>query len=101
VGAVLRPYDTLGRYGGEELLIVLPACDRDGAVEVAERVRATVAALPVDTDFGAISCSLSIGVAVAGEGVTIASQRLIHLADDALYRAKEGGRNRIEMASDQ
>jgi diguanylate cyclase (GGDEF)-like protein len=101
VGAVLRPYDTLGRYGGEELLIVLPACDRDGAVEVAERVRAAVATLPVDTDFGAISCSLSIGVAVAGEGVTIASQRLIHLADDALYRAKEGGRNRIEMASDQ
>jgi diguanylate cyclase (GGDEF)-like protein len=100
-GAVLRPYDSLGRYGGEELLIVLPACARDGALEVAERVRAAVAALPVETDFGAIPCSLSIGVAVAGEGVTITSQKLIHLADDALYRAKQGGRNRVELASDQ
>jgi diguanylate cyclase (GGDEF)-like protein len=101
VAAVLRPYDTLGRYGGEELLIVLPACARDGALEVAERVRAAVAAVPVDTDFGAIPCALSIGVAVADEGVTIPSQKLIHLADDALYRAKRGGRNRVEMASGQ
>jgi diguanylate cyclase (GGDEF)-like protein len=100
-GAVLRPYDSLGRYGGEELLIVLPACGRDGALEVAERVRAAVAALPVDTDFGAIPCSLSIGVAVAGEGVTIPSQKLIHLADDALYRAKQAGRNRVEMANNE
>jgi diguanylate cyclase (GGDEF)-like protein len=100
-GAVLRPYDSLGRYGGEELLIVLPACGRDGALEVAERVRSAVAALPVDTEFGAIPCSLSIGVAVAGEGVTIASQKLIHLADDALYRAKQGGRNRVELATGQ
>jgi diguanylate cyclase (GGDEF)-like protein len=101
VGAVLRPYDSFGRYGGEELLIVLPSCGRDGALEVAERVRAVVAALPVDTDFGAIACSLSIGVAVASEGVAIPSQKLIHLADDALYRAKQGGRNRVELASDQ
>jgi diguanylate cyclase (GGDEF)-like protein len=100
-GAVLRPYDSFGRYGGEELLIVLPACGRDGALEVAERVRAAVAALPVDTDFGAIACSLSIGVAVAAEGVTMPSQDLIHLADDALYRAKQRGRNRVELASGQ
>lgn len=100
-GAVLRPYDSLGRYGGEELLIVLPACARDGALEVAERVRSAVAGLPVDTGFGTISCSLSIGVAVAAEGVTIPSQKLIHLADEALYRAKQGGRNRIELAGDE
>jgi PleD family two-component response regulator len=68
---------------------------------VAERVRAAVAALPVDTDFGPIPCSLSIGVAVAGEGVAIPSQKLIHLADDALYRAKQGGRNRVELSSEQ
>jgi two-component system cell cycle response regulator len=100
VAAVLRPYDSLGRYGGEELLVVLPACARDGALEVAERIRAAVAGLPVDTDFGMIPCSLSIGVAVAGEGGAIPSQTLIHQADDALYRAKRGGRNRVEMASD-
>lgn len=101
VAAVLRPYDSLGRYGGEELLIVLPACGRDGALEVAERVRAAVATLPVETDFGAIACTLSIGVAVAGEAVATPSQQLIHQADEALYRAKRGGRNRVEMASEQ
>jgi diguanylate cyclase (GGDEF)-like protein len=100
VGAVLRPYDALGRYGGEELMIVLPACDGAGALEVAERVRAAVAGLPVETDFGAIPCSLSIGVAVAGEGVTMPLQKLIHLADDALYGAKLDGRNRVRLASD-
>jgi two-component system cell cycle response regulator len=100
VGAVLRPYDSLGRYGGEELLIVLPACDAAGALEVAERVRAAVAAHPVATEFGAIPSSLSIGVAVAGEGKGLSCTGLIQLADNALYRAKTGGRNRIELASE-
>lgn len=98
VGSVLRPYDSLGRYGGEELLIVLPACDAAGAVEVAERVRAVVAAQPVVTEFGAISSSLSIGVAVARTGSGLSCSSLIHVADNALYQAKEGGRNRIELA---
>ncbi|MDB5842084.1 MAG: diguanylate cyclase response regulator [Herminiimonas sp.] len=98
VAAVLRPYDALGRYGGEELLIVLPACTSDGALEVAERIRKRVADSPIATDFSAISTSLSIGVAVAGNGKTISVNQLIHFADDALYRAKAGGRNRIELA---
>jgi two-component system cell cycle response regulator len=99
VGGVLRPYDSLGRYGGEELLIVLPACDTDGAAEVAERVRMVVAATPIATDFGTIRSSLSIGIAVAGKGLAIASNALIHLADTALYQAKQNGRNRIELAA--
>jgi two-component system cell cycle response regulator len=99
VGAVLRPYDWLGRYGGEELLIVLPACDPDGAAEVAERVRAVIADTPIATDYGAISSSLSIGIAVAHKGNVISSNGLIHLADDALYLAKERGRNRVELAN--
>jgi diguanylate cyclase (GGDEF)-like protein len=100
VGAVLRPYDSLGRYGGEELMIVLPSCDRDGALEVAERVRAVVAAQPVATAFGAIPSALSIGVAVAEGGAAVSSQKLIQLADEALYRAKLAGRNRVELAGD-
>jgi two-component system cell cycle response regulator len=100
VGAVLRPYDSLGRYGGEELLIVLPACDAAGALEVAERVRAAVAAQPVATEFGAIPSSLSIGVAIARGGRGLSCSGLIQLADAALYRAKEGGRNRIELAEE-
>ena len=98
VGAVLRPYDSLGRYGGEELLIVLPACDAAGAMEVAERVRSAVAAQPVATEFGAIPSSVSIGVAAAGDGRGWSSSGLLQLADAALYRAKGGGRNRIELA---
>jgi two-component system cell cycle response regulator len=97
VGAVLRPYDSLGRYGGEEFLIVLPACDSGGAVEVAERVRKVVAAHPVATDFGAISSSLSVGVAVADKGQAISLNGLIKQADIALYRAKQRGRNRVEL----
>ncbi|HEU5436556.1 MAG TPA: diguanylate cyclase [Telluria sp.] len=100
VGAVLRPYDSFGRYGGEELLIVLPACDAAGALEVAERVRVAVDASPVATEFGAIPSSLSIGVAVAGHGQGLSCSRLIQLADSALYRAKEGGRNRIELSTE-
>jgi diguanylate cyclase (GGDEF)-like protein len=99
VGSVLRPYDSLGRYGGEELLVVLPACDRDGAAEVAERVRAVVADQPVATEFGAIASSLSIGVAMAGDGIALSSNTLIQLADDAVYRAKQNGRNRVELAN--
>ena len=97
VGAVLRPYDSLGRYGGEEFLIVLPACESGGAVEVAERVRKVVAAHPITTDFGAIPSSLSIGVAVADKGQAMSLNGLIKLADNALYRAKQRGRNRVEL----
>jgi diguanylate cyclase (GGDEF)-like protein len=100
VGAVLRPYDSLGRYGGEELLIVLPACDAAGAMEVAERVRSAVAAQAVATGFGAIPSSLSIGVAVAGVEGGVSCSGLLQRADAALYRAKEGGRNRIELAKE-
>jgi diguanylate cyclase (GGDEF)-like protein len=99
-GAVLRPYDSLGRYGGEELLIVLPACDAAGAMEVAERVRSAVAAQPVATEFGVIPSSLSIGVAAAAYGRGLSCNGLLQLADAALYRAKEGGRNRIELAKE-
>ncbi len=98
MGAVLRPYDSLGRYGGEELMIVLPACDAGGALEVAERVRASVAQDPVATDFGMIATSISIGVGVIDSGKTLSLGDLIHLADTALYRAKDNGRNRVELA---
>lgn len=98
INAVLRPYDSLGRYGGEELMIVLPACDTRGALDVAERVRASIAELPVSTDFGMIATSLSIGVGVLDGRKTLSFGDLVHLADNALYRAKNNGRNRVELA---
>jgi diguanylate cyclase (GGDEF)-like protein len=96
--AELRPYDVVGRYGGEELLLVLPGVDRDAALECASRLRAAVA-LPIRLpDHSQISVTCSFGLlAVSGaERATIAD--LIRKADDALYAAKRRGRNRVEEA---
>jgi diguanylate cyclase (GGDEF)-like protein len=90
----LRAYDSIGRYGGEEFLIVLPDCDTDAAVVVAERARTCVAATPVrvgDTD---IPLSISLGVASTSSSPED-PDGLIHAADSALYRAKSAGRNRV------
>ncbi len=94
----LRPYDALGRYGGEEFMIVLPACDANGALVIAERIRASVADQPIATDFGMIASSLSIGVAAIDGATMLPLSGLIHLADNALYYAKSHGRNRVELA---
>jgi two-component system cell cycle response regulator len=98
MGTKLRVYDALGRYGGEEFMIVLPACDAHGALVIAERIRASVARQPIATDFGMIASSLSIGVAAIDGEKTIPLSGLIHLADNALYQAKSNGRNRLELA---
>jgi diguanylate cyclase (GGDEF)-like protein len=95
---VLRPYDSFGRYGGEEFVIVLPDCGTTGALAVAERVRTAIADQPIATASGAISTSLSLGVAVADGEEPLHLNDLIQLADDALYRAKDNGRNRVACA---
>ena len=97
LGGILRPYDSLGRYGGEELIAVLPGCDAAGALEVAERMRSAVASEPVATRAGPIPVTVSIGSASwTGRG---SGETLIERADEALYRAKGAGRNRVEKAS--
>jgi two-component system, cell cycle response regulator len=91
--SALRKDDSIGRYGGEEFLIVLPGCDGDLAMPIAERVRASIAALEPDGEVR-LPVSVSLGVAstrTAREPV----EALIQIADDALYRAKAAGRNRI------
>jgi len=98
IPAALRPYDSLARYGGEELLIVLPACSAAGALDVAERIIKLIADHPIETEFGAISVTLSIGVAMANQDQALSFNALIQFADCALYRAKENGRNRVELA---
>ena len=97
---VLRPYDSSGRYGGEELLIVLPECGASDALEIAERVRSAIADQPVMTKYGAIPASLSLGVAVAvADGDTsLHFNDLIQRADSAMYQAKENGRNSVVFA---
>jgi diguanylate cyclase (GGDEF)-like protein len=94
----VRLYDTLGRYGGEEFLVIMPGCDCSSAVKVAERVRAQICAEPIDTSKGQIRITLSAGVAVSCEGSDKDPAILLHAADEALYRAKANGRNRVELA---
>ncbi len=91
----MREYDHFGRYGGEEFLAVLPNCTAEVAREVAERVRQSVAERAVLTDPVRVELTVSIGVAQWR-----ANDELPHLlerADLALYRAKDGGRNRVEL----
>jgi diguanylate cyclase (GGDEF)-like protein len=89
----VRATDAFGRYGGEEFLLMLPETTQDEAVTLVERIRADIEAL----EFGHIAASLaltvSIGVAQFRQGEAIG--RTIARADEALYRAKSGGRNRV------
>ncbi|MDP2310862.1 MAG: diguanylate cyclase [Pseudomonadota bacterium] len=94
----LRPYDRIGRMGGEEFLVIMPDCDAAGAAAVAERVRALIAESPVMVGQKAVPVSTSIGVAT----ITCADDvgGLVDRADVAMYRAKHAGRNRVMVAPD-
>ncbi|GAB4351340.1 MAG: hypothetical protein Kow006_15230 [Gammaproteobacteria bacterium] len=91
---LLRPTDRIGRYGGEEFLILLPETDEPTATKVAERLRRAVAELPFETGQEPTRITLSIGVAAALPD-TLTLKPLIQNADAALYLAKERGRNRV------
>ena len=89
----LRESDFVGRYGGEEFLILLPDTDRAGATVVAETIRAAVELVKVSGVDRAITASLGIAVTPDDAGD---STKLIRTADRALFTAKAGGRNRVE-----
>ena len=94
--AVLRPYDLVGRYGGEEFLVILPGCGPRTVSALAERLRQRIAAEPITNDDREIHVTLSLGVAV-GDG-ELPAEDLIRAADTALYEAKRTGRNRVVKA---
>jgi diguanylate cyclase (GGDEF)-like protein len=93
----LRAYDALGRYGGEEFLIILPGSDQENALRQAERLRHSISEVSMDVPEGSIPVTASIGVAVTGTN-EFDPGRLIKAADLALYQAKALGRNRAEAA---
>jgi diguanylate cyclase (GGDEF)-like protein len=90
----LRDYDLFGRYGGEEFLAVLPATDRLSAVSVAERMRRAVGDTPFDIEGQSLPITVSLGVSVLrGEALDLTGA--LKEADEALYRAKNAGRNQV------
>lgn len=92
----LREYDWLGRYGGEEFLIILPGAEKSEAVKVSERIRLAVAQNPLQTQSGSVSVTISLGVTTLKELEHPRVDSAIRNADTALYLAKENGRNRVE-----
>ncbi|MBL8062087.1 MAG: diguanylate cyclase [Anaerolineales bacterium] len=89
----LRPGDLIGRYGGEEFSILLPRTESSTALQIAERLRLAVSSSPIETQQGAVSITVSIGICRAGDN-TSSLDDLLHCADEALYEAKRTGRNR-------
>ncbi|HEY1676598.1 MAG TPA: diguanylate cyclase [Candidatus Sulfotelmatobacter sp.] len=90
----LRSYDGVGRYGGEEFLLVIPGCDLEITVRRANQIREIVANTPISAGPKTSQVTISMGVVVAEGSCDV--ERLIHRADLALYQAKSKGRNRVE-----
>lgn len=98
VRARLRASDVVGRWGGEEFGLILPATDGVGAMRLVEQIREAVATLRLcDGDGREFSLTVSAGISVAEPGGRITADHLFMRADRALYRAKDGGRNNVQV----
>jgi diguanylate cyclase (GGDEF)-like protein len=91
----IRDYDVAARYGGEEFALLLPQTSGEDARVVAERCRNTIASTPLAYQNRALRVTVSAGVAALPEAKASSIEDLVRLADEALYRAKAGGRNRV------
>ncbi|NLV40411.1 MAG: diguanylate cyclase [Candidatus Hydrogenedentes bacterium] len=99
ITAKLRVYDSVGRYGGEEFLVITPAGGKPDPRCIYERLRAEVERAPIPTRAGDVSLTVSIGVADGSGKSTV--DGLVEAADRALYRAKAQGRNRVILAPEE
>ena len=93
--AGLRPYDSIGRYGGEEFLIVMPGCDEPTAAQRAEGIRRNVGKAIINVPGQAIQLTVCMGVTAWHPGSPANTDVLIQAADAAMYQAKRAGRNRV------
>lgn len=93
--SVIRPYDTLARFGGEEFLVLMTGTEERDALAVAERLREAVASSRLLPENAALTCSIGVGVLKPDEEAHPSQEELISRADKALYKAKAEGRNRV------
>jgi two-component system, cell cycle response regulator len=95
----LREYDRVGRYGGEEFLLVIPNCDLTATTRRANQIRESVAQLPIGLGDNSMTITISMGATVAKSIGDL--EQFVRRADAALYQAKRRGRNRVECADMQ
>jgi two-component system, cell cycle response regulator len=95
----VRPYDSVGRYGGEEFIICLPECQLDEAERIADRLRLAISGNPMSSAEGIFRATISLGVASGEPGTEWTVESIIQASDEALYRAKNQGRNRVECSA--
>jgi len=94
-----RVFDSVARYGGEEFVVVMPGTGIDDATQAAERLRVAVETTPFSWESGR-QCRLTVSIGVACRGRQLRTpEALLHAADVAMYAAKRGGRNRVEIAA--
>jgi len=97
--AVVREYDSIGRYGGEEFLLILPGCDLSSTVAEAERLRLAFASEPFSVPDTRVTITCSVGFAWTEEATPGPIDRVVHDADLALYAAKASGRNCVRSSA--
>ena len=96
VGAV-RPHDLVCRYGGEEFLVIVRDIDQSGCVAIGQRICDGVRAAPVSIRSGSCEVTMSVGVAMYAPGAGSGPEQLVAAADEALYRSKRAGRDRVSV----
>jgi len=94
----VRPYDSVGRYGGEEFLVIAPGCDLEKAKSLAERLRSAISNEPIKDSVVAIPVTASLGVSTVMAAKE--SDQVLRSTDEALYAAKMQGRNRVVASTD-
>ncbi|MFO0281029.1 MAG: GGDEF domain-containing protein, partial [Acidobacteriota bacterium] len=104
IKAAIRSYDSIGRYGGEEFLVILPGCDEECTRNQAERIRRGLASepMPIHEDAYsdvslALTASFGATTVLPGDAATI--EDVLRIADESLYAAKRAGRNRVTFRS--
>jgi diguanylate cyclase (GGDEF)-like protein len=97
ITAATRPYDLVGRIGGEEFLVVAPNADLEGATSVAERARSQVSGTPIEAEAHEVTVTISLGVTLVDPDEIDAVDRALARVDAALYDSKGGGRDRVSV----